>query len=486
MGGAEQKRSRTSVWGTALGLVTAGICAAAGPSAAQQANQATGPGDQIFTFGIDQKFGVNDNIRLDPNSVGTTYYSDTTFSFGFASQTQQQIFDLDASGVFRMVDDPVVGTDAEFRDPRVDLFFERTNGNQRLTLYANYDRPDLAFLDPLQQVDINGQDITRSTGTREDIRGGITLETGLQAPLGFLIDVNTRERNYQNTTDPTLFGNRTENARLQANLQLSPVARGRFYGTAQNYEARNNVRTETDTRTLGFGVTRDLDPATVLDFDLGYSRVETTTQAIPPSGGNPGVGATSTDFEGYVTRLGLNRKVPDGQVFADFDSALNRRGRQSTLAFGRDYTLQNSTFGFTLGATTGDNFDIRPVGSLTFSTSAARSSFDASLSRTVRIDESLDQITETTRVDLAYITQINARSSLDLAVNYADVGLVGNNGTSNTRDRLGATATYVRDVAQSWQFRVGYGYRAFYPAVGQSSDSNEIFFSLRKVLDVYR
>ncbi|MGV6849927.1 MAG: hypothetical protein ACWA5A_16265 [Marinibacterium sp.] len=458
------------------------------PVRAQQAGAQSRaqPGDQIFSFGINQKIGANDNIRLDPNSVGTTYYSDTTLTFGFDSLTQRQQFNFSLSGVLRAVDDPVIGTDSDFRDPSADLFFQRDNGNERLTAYARYDRPDLAFLNPLTQVDINGQDITRGEGSREDISAGLRLETGLQGPFGVLLDVNTRERNYVNNNDPALFGNRTDNARGELNFRLSPVSRGRVYATAQRYRARDNQDTKTDTNTAGIGLTRDIDPVTVLDFDLGYSRVSTTTQAVPPSGTNPGIPAGQTDFEGYVARVGLTRQVSNGQAGISLDSALNRRGRQSTLEITRDYTLPLGSFGFSLGATTGDSFDVRPIGSLNYAIASQRSRFNVNLARTVKIDESLNQITENTRVGLGYVTQITPVSSFDFQVNYADVALTGNNTNNPGRDRLGATAAYVRDVGQDWQFRVGYGYRAFYPEVGASSSSNEIFFSLQKTLDIYR
>lgn len=472
MGRGSGRQSRTWVRGAIVG-----IWIVVGPVSAQE-----DAGDQRFRFQFSQKFSANDNIRLDPTSVGTTYYSDSTFSFGFLSETALQSFDLSASGVLRAANDPIVGTDSAFRDPTVNLSYTRDNANSRFNLYARYARPDLAFLDPLEQAEIDDQDLFSGGGQREDISAGVRLETGLQAPLGFVFGLDTRSRDYVNTTDPLLVPNRTDSASIGTRFQLSPVMQGRvdLFESRFDQEAGGNPANarQTDTSRVTAGLDIDLSPVSVLMLDLGHSNVTETFDAIP---------GLENVTSGLVGSAAFIRAMPDGQITANLGSTLTTQGRQTTLRFGRDFDLPRGELSFSLGITQGASFDALPIGSVSYTSDLPRGRLTAGLSRSVSISDTLNQATTTTRARLGYTLDVNDLSDLSFNLSYADIALAGTTTATGTdRARGNFTAAYRRDVTDDWGLRVGYAYRYYNPDNAAESRSNEVFFVLERDFNVFR
>ncbi len=462
MGRGKRRWFRARFWG-----VASGVWVAAFPVHGQGV-----PRDPLFRFSLDQKFGANDNTRLDPRSVGTTYFSDTTLSFDFNSQTRSQQFDLSLGGVVRLVDDPTVGSKSGFRDPTADLSYVRDVANARFTLQASYARPDLAFLDPLKQVEIGNQDLFQGGGTRADTRVSVGLETGLQAPLGFVLNLDTDQRHFSATTDPTLFDNRTDTVEAGMRFRFSPVLRGRFDYSDRQYEAQDVLLTRTDTRRLTVGLDYDLSPVSALSLEVGHSEVIESFDVLP---------GVETVTRGFVGSVSLIRQVPDGQASAVLDTVLNQRGRQTTLEFGRVFDLPAGGLEIGVGATQGSNFNARPVGRISYAAELPRGSFDARLSRTVSLSDTLNQTSETTQANLNYRVDVNDLSGLDFTIDYADISSPGTG-----RKRGSVSATYSRNVTRDWEFRLGYAYRYYNPDTADSSRSNEIFFALQRDFEMFR
>ena len=455
------RRSRMRGWAALGGLVAAAL-----PVAAQET-----AGLPRYSFDIAQRFGASDNIRLSAPSAGTTLYSDTTFTFGFNSTTRTQTFSLLLSGVGRVVDDPVLGSDSGLRDPRIDLSYAREGANSRMSLFANYARPDLAFLDPLQQAEIDDQDLYNGAGTREDFAAGFRLETGLHDPLGFEFDINSRRRSYSNVTDPLLFSNQTDRASLAAVLRFSRLTEGRLKYSAEHYWAEDVTRTDRDTRRLTFNLSHALSETTSLDVDMGYSEVVETFDALP---------GVENVTRGPVGAVRLTRQRPNGWVDASLDTTLSDVGRQTTLEFGRLFRLPASTLEIGIGATRGQSFDARPVGLVSYSADLPRGSFSAGLSRTVSISDTLSQATETTRADLGYSVPITDLSALSFNLYYADISLVGNAVGRGARQRGSFYATYSHNLTEDWDLQVGYEFRYYNPDIGSAARSNTVFFGLAR------
>jgi len=434
-------------------------------------------GDPIFTFGIDQKVGATENIRLDSASVGTTYFSDTKLSFGLLRESGAHVLEFSVEGVGRIVDDPVVGTDSGIRDIRSDLRYVHEGANSRFSLNASYWKPDLAFLDPLTRETIDDQDFFRGGGTREDISTGVKLETGLYAPLGFVFDLNSFRRSYSNTTDPLLSSNQTDSAALGAIFRFAPATRGRIDYYESWYQAEDTNQTDRTTRRFTFGLDHDFSAIDTLSLDLGHSKVFETFDAVP---------GLENNLSGPVGTLIFNRVMPNGLINATLDTTLNQTGRQTRLEFGRIFDLPAGGFEISLGAAKGDTFGARPIGRIAYDTELARGAFNAELSRTASISDTLSQATETTRLNLGYSMDLTAVSALSLNLNYADISLVGNNTAGGGRERASFYASYSHDVTEDWDVVMGYEYKYFSPDVGPSANSNGIFFTLRRDFEAFR
>jgi len=326
------------------------------------------PGDQILSFGISQKFEANDNIRLDPKSVGTTYSSDTKLSFGFNNQTRAQILDFTMDGVLRLVDDPVIGTDHGFRDPNLALFYSRDSANSRLTFNVDYERPDLAFLDPLTQENINDQDLYSGGGTREEYNVGVRLETGLHAPLGFTFDLRSNERHYSDTTDPLLFANRTNTAAMATLFRLSAVTQARLDLSHEDYTGKNATRTNRTTDSFTLGLDHEFSAISTLSANIGHSEVIETFETLP---------GVENVTRGPVGSVELTRLMPNGSASAALDTTLSSVGRQTTLEFGRFIELPAGSLAFSFGATQGAGFSVLPVGSIDYTADLPTGSLNA-------------------------------------------------------------------------------------------------------------
>lgn len=435
------------------------------------------PGDQILSFGVSQKFSANDNIRLDPTSVGTTYSSDTKLSFGFSSQTQTQTFDVSASGVLRLVDDPIIGTDSGFRDPSLALFYSRDSANSRLTLTASYERPDLAFLDPLTQDTISDQDLYRGGGTRENYEVGALLETGLYSPLGFEFDLHSQGRLYSDTTDPLLFANRTDTAAVATLFRLSPVTQARLDLSDEHYTAKDISRTDRTTREFTFGLDHEFSAVTSLSANIGHSEVVETFD------NRPGIRNVT---RGPVGAVSLMRLLPNGSVSVALDTDISTVGRQTTLEFGRFIDLPAGQLAFSFGATQGSGFNLLPIGSIDYFADLPTGSINASLSRSVNISSTLSRAETTTRVDLGYLFEVNDISSLSFNLYYADISLTGFGATGPGRERGSFYATYTRDITQDWDITAGYEYRYYDSSSEAPANSNTLFVALKRDFDMFR
>jgi hypothetical protein len=436
-----------------------------------------GPGDQLLSFGISQKFGANDNIRLGNTSVGTTLFSDTMLSFGFNSQTQAQKLDFSMSGVARLVDDPAIGTDSGFRDPTLALLYSRDSANSRLSLLVDYARPDLAFLDPLMQDNISDQDFFRGGGTREDYMAGFRLETGLQSPLGFEFDLNSRRRSYSDATDPLLFSNQTDSAAVATLFRFSPITQGRLDLYESRYFAEDTRQNKTKTNRFTFGLDHQFSEISNLSANIGNSEVVETFITLP---------GVENVTRGLIGNVSFTRLMPNGAATARLDSTLSQRGRQNTLEFGRVFELPVGGLEISLGATNGTSFDPRPIGQIDYTADLPTGSLSASLSRESSISDTLSQATETTRADLGYRFDVNDISSLSFNFYYADIALIGNSSSGADRERSSFYATYTRDITQDWDIQVGYEYRYFNSSTPGSANSNLIFFTLQRDVNIFR
>lgn len=430
--------------------------------------------EQTMSFGVSQTLRSTDNTRLAPTSAGTTVASDTTLSFGLQNTTAISALSLDLSGVFRVVDDPVSGSDSRFRDPSLDLTYSRAGVNSRLDLTAGYDRPDLAFNLPDVGSDSTVQDIFTGAGERENIDLGLRFETGLDAPFGVVVDLDHQERNFTDTTDPLLFDNQTQSASISTIYRLSRATEIDLTLSESRYEAEDTNGTNRTTQRATVGFKHDFSETDRLRFSIGQSEVEETFDALP---------GTTNITDGVVSEIEYQRDLPNGAVAVNLDSNLNSQGRSTTLEFGRQLTLPTGDLDVTVGFVTNDGSDAEPVGRIAYRQNFVRSSFDVELSRSASVSETLNQVTETTTLTMGYDMELSPLSSLSLDVSYSDVEVSGAT-TGRARSRI--TAEYRRSLTEDWDMNLGVEHQRFDPDAGSSANSQSVYFTLERSFEGFR
>jgi hypothetical protein len=434
-------------------------------------------GDQTFSFGISQKFGATDNLRLDADSLGTTVFSDTRLSFGFTNETSLQALDFSAGGVLRLVNDPEVGVDSGFQDPNVNLSYIRENQNASLSLLATYERPDLAFTDPLLSGEITDQDFFRGGGEREDILVDARIELGRDAPLGFVLGATALRQSYFDVTDPLLVSSDTNEGFAGAIFRFDSITQARLDYFQSLYKAQDTTGTRRETRRVTLGLDRELSPVSALSLDIGESRVVETFATEP--------GAEDI-VVGPVGSIGFVRLLPNGEASADLESSLSEDGRQTTLEFGRSIILPTRALEVSLGVANGDTFVARPVGRLSYTAETTRGAFNASLSREVTISDTFSLAEEITRANFLYSHDLSSVSSFDLELLFADISTIGEDITGAAAQRASFYASYNREVTEDWDFVVGYQYRYYNPSDGGAGRSNGVFFTLQREFERFR
>lgn len=431
-------------------------------------------GEQRMTFGVSQTLRATENIRLDATSAGTTVYSDTKLSFGLQNTTAISTLSLDLSGVARVVDDPVSGSDARLRDPSLDLAYSREGVNSRFDLTAGYDRPSLAFVLPETGSGITVQDVFTGGGQRENIDLGLRFETGVDAPFGLVIDLDHQERNYSGTTDALLFDTETQSAAVSAIFRLSAATEFSLDLSESRYEARDTNGTNRVTQRASLGMTHEFSETDRVRFSIGQSEVVETFDALP---------AVTNTTEGLISEFEYQRDLANGAVAVNLESSLNNQGRSTTLEFGRQLSLPTGDLDVTFGWVKSDGASAQPIGRVTYRQEFVRSAFDIELSRGSSVSQTLGQVTETTTLAMGYDLEVSPVSSISLDASISDVTVVGAT-TGRARSSLGVE--YSRDITQDWGMNLGLQHQRFNPDTGSSAQSNSIYFTLERTFEGLR
>ncbi len=409
----------------------------------------------------------DDNFSLTPGtSLGDTYISDTALSFNISSVTRAYSLNVGGSGVLRFADIPgrsITG----FEDPNLYLNYVASSANSRLSFDARYRHTDREFLDPFQiereeQVSGNliedGGSLTRRTA-------GLRYETGLQGPVSFLLDLRHDDKDYSDVTNPRLFSTDQDKVQTTVTLRVSPVTRLRFSAALTQYDAEDSVLTDRRTLDYSVGVTQDIDPTLVLDAQLGYTDVDTTTT----TGTAERAGATGA--------LTLTKTLPNGSVYGTLSSTRNQNGERITIRFGRDLQLKTGTLSAALGVTRGDITGTTSwIGNLAYVHQLRSSSFSVNFSRGASTNNLSEDILNT-RIGIGYGYVINPVSRIDLSLDWG-VSEDGGAGAAPKVERTTLRATYSRQLTTDWNLRGGFILRSKSETGLQDADSNAVFVSL--------
>ncbi|MQQ09571.1 hypothetical protein GFB49_13970 [Epibacterium sp. SM1979] len=434
-----------------------------------QAQDQTSP-QLPFRFEIGQSLRVTDNIRLNRQSQGTTTALETTGRLGYRFSDGIQTLDLEAGGVFRLLDDPVEGNDSKLSDADLALDYLREGANARFEVQSRYARRDLAFDNPLNGDGLTDQDLSTSTGTRADVTHLLGFETGLNDPFGLRANLSQRERRYSDTTDSDLFDTDTTTGEVAGLFRFGQTSVLELNILQSRYEAQNTARTVRDTRRVVLGLTHAFSEITTLEFDLGHADVEERFDAIP---------GLENRESGVVTTLQLSRERRNGVVSARLDSNVTQAGRRNTFEVSRRFVLPTGALSLSLGVIDGSTTDPRAIGSINYRQDWRRSSFRAVLRRTGSVSETNSTVTETTRLNIGYDLELNPISRLSVDLRHANIHETGL-AADPDRQRSSLDVSLTRDLGNDWNFVTGYAFRRSDQDDTGSAHSNAVFFTLKR------
>jgi len=411
----------------------------------------------------------DDNLRLTDPSLGSTTWWENTLILGVVNQTPDSILSFDLSGLYRIANEPIIGTESSFSDPFTQLAYQRDRANSQLRLLAFYRERDLAFNRSLTDINLDGvidaSDVVGTVGDEVDTRGSLDWQTGLNDPLGFGFSYNRSERRYQNTIDPSLFDNRYDDYTATTTLQISPVLQGNLSVNYRDFVADDTVRTDRNTTTVSTGATYNVSSVTDVSASIGYSRVDDTQRATN----------TNDVTEDFVWSFGWNKALPDGSADVFLDQTFGVNGARTNATFGRTYQRVNQVFSFNAGFTRGPFDEVTPIGQINYSYQLSNSRIGAAIQRRVGTSTQSVETRETTAF-LTYDYLINPLSALSFSIDYIDQEDEGT-GPSNPRQRGTFSASYSRAITRDWAVNVGYQYEMDDQS-GFKADSNSVFLTL--------
>lgn len=445
--------------------------AASVPSGPQPGGIGAGTGSGLtITLDYSTTLRYDDNLGLDDPSLGSTSRWENNLGLGVVNQTPDSLLTFDLSGLYRFSDQPIFGSNSEFNDPRARLSYTRDGANSSISGVAEYSERDLTFNQGLSDLNqdgvIDAADLAIDGGTRVRTLGNLTWQTGINDPLGFIVSYGRRENEFSNTTDPSLFDNRTNDYSLTALLQISPVLQGNVTLDYTDYSAEDTPRTDRQTTTLTTGFAYDISPVTTISADVGVTQVDETLRAIP----------SNTTDEDFVASFSWTRALPNGTASASIDQSFGTNGDRTTAQAGRSFLLPSGSLNFNVGVTQGPFGETTPIADISYVHTLHTSQVTASLRRRVGTSNQSNETRETL-ARLGYDYFINSLSSAAFSVNYVEQSDEGT-GPSNRRQRADFSASYTRTLTQDWDMTVGYRYRFDDDSGPGTASGNSVFVTL--------
>ena len=444
-----------------------------GPILAQQGSSPE-DGGPVLTFGISSTLSATDNYNLDPNNSENAELFDNRLSFGYENRRANDVLSFDLSGVLRTIEPP--GNSRTFDDQRARIGYERQGVNSTLSFGADYLLSSVDSLDPFDDDrffdddPLDESDLTQDRGDREQIGTRFSFESGLNDPVGFILEGRYRERNYTDTTDPDLFDNELFNLSGTTRFTLSPVIDARVVLRYEDYSADDGPQTDRQTSSVNLGLTQVLSKVDTLDVSLGFQEID-TEETIG------GLRQTDTDT-GVIGSVDFLRELTQGTIGTSFDLSQSENGTTATWLVSRAMPLPRGAIAISLGAASDVDDTIIPVGSVEFTHEMKRSTLTASLERQVRTSSQSDEL-RTTRASFGYNYEINSLSDLSFSANVAQLDQAGGPAVNDTT-RADLRAVYSRDLTEDWRLSSGYEYRMRDEDSVGSATSNRVFLTLER------
>jgi hypothetical protein len=424
---------------------TAGVVPLAGPLQAQAI------AESALSATISQRFEVDDNLNLDEDSPGTSFFGDTRFALNLLQETSTQrlLFGFDTG--LRALWEAEQDFEFTFADPTTaNLGFRQDWAGADFSADFRYRQRRVDFLDDITFTDVivDGETIQvpdtlnrrdrDATERRYDAAIGLGLAT--DRPSSYRFNLRGAFTDYDQTGDDL---NPRQDVRGDAlwTLRLNPVLSSAVLGSYGYVSTDDAVDDTIEVIELDGGFIYDPSEVLSLTFGLGYAnRQRRQTEG--------GVRRTTEDESGPVVRAGFNYDVADEiRVVGNI--------RVSAAAP-----------------------ETRTSGNLRASYDLPQAVISASLSQDYVFSGDGDEVS-VTRAGLGFSRELDPLTSVSFDVSY---GLQANQDV-DTSDitRADFTATVNRTIAQDVFATAGYRFR--YRDEDGSATSNAVFFSIGRTFD---
>ena len=430
--GLARCRPRTlTLCAAALGLATVGFV----PGRAQET------GGRRLTFGIEQRLDTTNNRALAADPAGGTLISDTDLSFALSSVTRLQSLALDGRISLRLAAGEDTG-DTGPTDPRFTLSYDRRGANSSFGLTATYLQGEVAFLSPLDFLDlpdgtvdedgnpipgviigdddlVDLADLT-GEGTRRDAAVSARLAFGEEGPLGFNLAGRVATTDYSDITSSSLT---------------------------------DSIRAGLDA-----GVRLAVAPAVTATVDVGVSTIDTEGEER----------RDTRSFDG-----GLSFARSRGDINLNAGLADTKEGTRTSLSFGRSFDLPRGSLSFSLGTTLTADGGTQLTGSLAGSRQLAQGEVSGSLRRNVIT--ATDGETVVTALSADYSRALTSRVGLTI-----DTGMVltDETETGETAQSVEASARLNFTLARDWSLGTGASYRLRDSSDNERANETAVFVTL--------
>ena len=238
-----------------------------------------------LTFGISQSFQALNNADFSDPSSGNTATSITSLSFGSSTVTPTDSLRFSAGVGIALQRDADGNVTTSVNAPNVALNYGRTTSASAVTAYASYSLDQLDQLrSPLDFVNDNGQIILPSnpadlvsTGLKQDIQAGASLEIGRDKLFGLTFAVTGEQISYTETTDPALLDIDTASASVTGRFSYSPQGDLTLgLGTEHQLTLDKPQNIQRNTQDLSLGTSYDVSPVLTLGGYVKYEIVDAT------------------------------------------------------------------------------------------------------------------------------------------------------------------------------------------------------------------
>ncbi len=434
-----------------------------------------------YSLGLD----VDTNQDLSDPTDGTYSAIVNGFDFAILSDTRNESFALAFGTELRIADDPTDpqndGAEFEWKDPAFDLRYSRQAANARVAASANYLRRDVDTVEPFF-IDLDGDTIVDETGfeasqgTQTNVGASVTLETGIDAPIGTTYSASYSSRTYNDTTDPDLYDRYQYRFATSTSLRFSEISVGRIDLNLNQYEYSGGRILDGESISVRAGLNQQVSPIFSFDAALGYSKVREEEDIDDE---------TFIDVnQGPNFLFRLTREVDDGSYFATYNRSLVEEVFRNSLAFGRNLSRPRYDLRAEIGLTALDGGDPSPTFGLVYTRPLDDGRFSASLRQTVTVNTEDDERVLTSAL-LGYSYEINDLSSVNFSFDYAMVTTPGGDETENDQTRATFLASYSHALTREWDLSVGYRGRAR-SRTDEDAFSNAVFLNVGRRLILRR